>query len=244
MYLRTGFYHEHKGQKELAAEERKQVSMPPAKTPISWSPLAHPFHIQTSSGSWQARCHIAACSHPCCSPDCHLLNPEIPEEGKPPPRDRGSAKATGSRAGDTSIFKAAAPRALMHRQDEAYLGQALSKTRVAQQPGREPCKEEMTRLEPADEEGTCHSGLQKGTICPTHVTGNTLGATPPPTAGARLIAHAHRPPHHRGSSSVSCRASQALTPPGRQSFLGCRALLDHLLPAPHNPRTACIGKDL
>lgn len=39
---------------------------------------------------------------------------------------------------------------------------------------------------------TCHSGLEKGTICPTHVTGNSLGATLPPTPCVRHII----PPHH------------------------------------------------
>lgn len=43
-------------------------------------------------------------------------------------------------------------------------------------------------MKPAGREATSHSGLEKGTICPTHVTGNTLRATPPPTHGVRLLA--------------------------------------------------------
>lgn len=64
---------------------------------------------------------------------------------------------------------------------------------ASQKPSREPFEEEITRMEPAGREGTCHSRLEKGTICPTHVTGNTLHATPPLTQGVRLITRPHHP---------------------------------------------------
>lgn len=64
--------------------------------------------------------------------------------------------------------------------------------RAAQKPGREPCEKEITWMDPAGREGTSCSGLDKGTICLTHVTGNTLRATPPPTHSVRLIARQPR----------------------------------------------------
>lgn len=81
--------------------------------------------------------------------------------------------------------------------------------RAAQKARRELCKEEITRMEPADREGTCHCGLEKGTICPTHVTGNTLHATPPPTHSIRLLAGLTAPnPTGGRHSGFSCGADQ------------------------------------
>lgn len=90
-------------------------------------------------------------------------------------------------------------------------------------------------MEPAGQEGTCHSGLEKGTICPTHVTGNTLGATRPPSPGVRQIIPALHP------ESLSQEAA-AVFPKGRlgleleemplgEQLTECRAPMDQLLPA-------------
>lgn len=182
--------------------------MPPTKMPISLSPLARPFHGQNGPGSLQTGCHITAWSHLCCPWDPAICKTQKSWRKATHHPGRGFLPKPHAALLEALLFsRQLAPQAQQSADAQAgrwlfragtERGAALLRVgRAAQKPSRQPCEEEITRMEPAGWEGTCHSGLEKGTICPTHVTGNTLRATPPPTHGVRLIARPHTPAQGR-----------------------------------------------
>lgn len=55
--------------------------MLPVKVPISLSPLAHHFHLRNSPSHWMQEATPLLCPIQLPTGPCHLLDPEITEEG-------------------------------------------------------------------------------------------------------------------------------------------------------------------